>query len=171
MWFFIADEHFGHRNIIKYCKRPFRSIEEMDEAIIKNHNNVVSKDDTVLHAGDFTLASTFRAEKYIMRLNGKHIFLQGSHDYWLHNGMQRWERIIAKRYIVVSHYSMRTWARSHYNSWQLYGHSHGTLPPVGKQWDIGVDNNQFYPVSFKRLEEIMANRPDNPNFIKESSCK
>jgi calcineurin-like phosphoesterase family protein len=40
---------------------------------------------------------------------------------------------------------MRVWPRSHHNSWQLYGHSHGKLLPIGKQWDIGVDNNDFYP--------------------------
>jgi calcineurin-like phosphoesterase family protein len=61
---------------------------------------------------------------------------------------------------------MRTWARSHYNSWQLYGHSHGKLEPIGKQWDIGVDNNNYYPVSFDQITEIMKTRPDNPNLIK-----
>jgi calcineurin-like phosphoesterase family protein len=62
---------------------------------------------------------------------------------------------------------MRVWPRSHYNSWQLYGHSHGRLEPVGKQWDVGVDNNNFYPVSFDQLVEIMKNRPDNFNLVKK----
>jgi calcineurin-like phosphoesterase family protein len=65
----------------------------------------------------------------------------------------------------VCHYAMRTWARSHYNSYQLHGHSHGRLEPIGKQWDIGVDNNDFYPVSLDGIAEIMSKRPDNPNFI------
>jgi calcineurin-like phosphoesterase family protein len=60
---------------------------------------------------------------------------------------------------------MRVWPRSHDNSWQLYSHSHGKLPPVGNQWDIGVDNNGFYPVSFNKIREIMRDRPDNPNFV------
>jgi len=51
------------------------------------------------------------------------------------------------------------------NSWQLYGHLHGKLPPIGKQWDIGVDNNNFYPVSFNKICEIMVDRPDDPNFV------
>jgi calcineurin-like phosphoesterase family protein len=60
---------------------------------------------------------------------------------------------------------MRTWHRSHYNSWQLYGHSHGTLEPIGKQWDIGIDNNNYYPLSFEDIEMIMNRRPDNPNLV------
>jgi calcineurin-like phosphoesterase family protein len=55
------------------------------------------------------------------------------------------------------------------NSWQLYGHSHGKLAPIGKQWDIGVDNNNFYPVSFNKICEIMVDRPDNPNFVKNNA--
>lgn len=45
---------------------------------------------------------------------------------------------------------------------ELNGNSHGQLEPVGKQWDVGVDSNDFYPVSFDRLAGIMAERPENP---------
>ena len=31
--------------------------------------------------------------------------------------------------VVLCHYAMRVWDRSHYGSWHLYGHSHGNLPP------------------------------------------
>jgi len=45
----------------------------------------------------------------------------------------------------------------------VYGHSHGRLVPDGKQWDVGVDNNDYLPVSFEKLQEIMSNLQDNPN--------
>jgi hypothetical protein len=61
---------------------------------------------------------------------------------------------------------MRVWERSQHNSWQLYGHSHGLLSPDGKRGDIGVDNNQFYPLSFEQLNMLMLNRPDNPDMLK-----
>jgi len=49
----------------------------------------------------------------------------------------------------------------------LFAHSHGRLEPVGKSWDIGVDNNGYYPVSMDELVEIMEKRPDNPNLVKK----
>lgn len=167
MYFFTADEHYGHTNIIKYCKRPFRNTVEMDLEIIRRHNELVKLEDTVIHVGDFTLTKDTVALDYISELNGNHIFIKGSHDYWLkNNALQIWERRIEGHYIVACHYAMRVWARSHYNSWQVYGHSHGNLEPHGKQWDVGVDNNLFYPVSFTRLKEIMITQPDNFNLAK-----
>ena len=172
MFWFTSDEHYGHKNIIDYSGRPFSSTEEMDEALIENHNSMVSPNDTVIHAGDFTLWKNVRGvyEKYINRLKGKHIFLKGSHDYWLpwHKSQQIWEKKFPDCYVVVCHYAMRTWAMSHYNSFQLYGHSHGKLEPVGKQWDVGVDNNNFYPLSFADIIRIMKDRPDNPNLIRRN---
>lgn len=172
MYFFIADEHYGHwtsseRNIIKYCNRPFDSIEEMDAEIIKRFNSVVSKDDITIHAGDFTLKNKQVAYDYLQKLNGDHLCLQGSHDRWLPKAAPYiWQKTIENQFLVVCHYSMHTWHRSHYNSFQLYGHSHGKLAPEGKQHDIGVDNNNFYPVSFDKIVEIMKDRPDNFNLIK-----
>ena len=155
MIWFTADEHYGHSNIIKYCNRPFENIQQMDEEIIKRHNEVVKKEDTVIHGGDFTLANKEIAGRYIARLNGKHIFIKGSHDKWLNNAPFIYEKKIDENYIVVCHYAMRTWPRSHYGSWQLYGHSHGQLKPIGLQYDIGVDNNNFYPVSLAQIREII----------------
>jgi len=174
MYFFTSDEHYGHRKIIEYTNRPFKSVEEMDETIIKNHNSIVSNGDITVHAGDFTLWKNVEGiyRKYINRLNGSHIFLKGSHDYWLKresNINQIWERNISingtKYYFVVCHYNMRTWHKSHYNSFQLFGHSHGRLLPTGKQHDIGVDNNQFFPLSANQIVEILKHRPSNPNIV------
>lgn len=172
-FFFTADQHFGHANIIKFCNRPFSSVSEMDDEIIKRHNEVVGDNDVVIHAGDFTLhnSTSYVYKKYINKLKGDNIFLQGSHDKWTKSTVFKnnyiWQKNIEGQYVVVCHYAMRVWPRSHYNSWQLYGHSHGRLEPVGKQWDVGVDNNNFYPVSFDQLVEIMKNRPDNFNLVKK----
>jgi len=151
-YFFVSDEHYGHTKILKYCNRPFKDIKEMDDELIKRHNSLVSVEDVVIHAGDFTLRSKREAENYIRRLNGKHIFFKGSHDYWNKNLPSVWEKEIDGIYIVVCHYALRVWPRSHYGSINLYGHSHGNLEPFENQWDVGVDNNNFYPIS---LEDIL----------------
>ena len=169
MYWFTSDEHYNHKNIIKYCNRPFDSVTEMDRGLRERHNSVVNNaTDVVIHAGDFTLGRERKAAEYISQLHGQHIFLKGSHDYWLpKNTCSIWEKTIDKQFVVVCHYAMRTWHRSHYNSWQLFGHSHGNLEPEGKQWDIGVDNNDFYPVCFDDLKKIMETMPDNFNLIKK----
>lgn len=168
MYFFTADEHYGHTNIIKYCNRPFKSVEEMNEVLISNHNSLIGDNDMVVHVGDFTLQSFERAMEYLDQLKGKHIFLRGSHDYWLKKVtpvQDIYERKFNDIYIIACHYPMRTWPRSHHGSWQVHGHSHGMLSSIGKQWDVGVDNNDFMPVSMWRLKEIMKDLPDNLNLI------
>ena len=80
--FIISDTHFGHENIIKYCNRPFASVEEMDAAMIKNWNSTVSNNDVVLHLGDVALGNKDRAKEIISQLHGKKILIMGNHDNW-----------------------------------------------------------------------------------------
>lgn len=150
-YYFTADEHFGHGNIIKYCNRPFDSVEKMDNELIKRANSIVNKDDIVVHIGDFTLKGKKDADCYINRLNGHHIFIKGSHDYWDKKLPFIWETKIDGIYVVACHYAMRVWPQSHYESLLFYGHSHGRLEPFKNSWDVGVDNNNYYPVSFEEL--------------------
>lgn len=169
MYFFTADEHYGHENIIRYCHRPFATVEKMNKELVRRHNDTVTTADTVIHAGDFAFGSALIAEEFIRQLTGNHIFLRGSHDRWLGpQAREIWEGTIEGQFIVVCHYAMRVWPRSHHNSWQLFGHSHGTLETQGKQWDIGVDSNDFAPLSFERIKRIMSTRPDNINLVPRS---
>jgi len=171
-YFFTADEHYGHSNIIGYCDRPFATVEKMDEELIKRHNEVVGSEEVVFHLGDFTMKDSSEAEKYIKQLNGKPVFIKGSHDEnWMeknlfHTYNEIWEGEIENHYIVLCHYAMRIWPRSHYNSWQLYGHSHGKFAGTGKQMDVGVDTHNFYPYSLEEIEEIMKTKKDNINKLK-----
>jgi len=156
-YFFTSDEHYGHAAIIKHCNRPFENVEEMNAEIIRRHNEIVGVNDITVHAGDFCWVRNIAgATEYIKKLKGNHIFIKGSHDKWLPaSAKYMWRKMIEGQLVVACHYAMRTWERACHGSWQVYGHSHGQLLPVGSQYDVGVDCNNFYPVSFDLLRTII----------------
>lgn len=78
--FFIGDMHFMHRNIIKYCNRPFSDIEDMTEKLIKNWNSVVGNNDIVYVVGDFALCGKQKIIEIGNRLNGRKRLILGNHD-------------------------------------------------------------------------------------------
>lgn len=170
MIFFTADHHFGHENVIKYSKRPFADIQAMDTALIERWNAVVGDDDTVYYLGDFTLRDYGSFCGYTDALNGKIKFVPGGHDFrWLANFRAEPSiEVLPPLYslelpeygdgkyplvIVLCHYSMQVWDRSHFGSYHLFGHSHGNLFGIGKSFDVGVDCWDFVPVS---LDTVLA---------------
>lgn len=78
--FFTSDLHFYHANVIRYCSRPYSSVEHMNEMMILNWNSVVSPEDIVYCLGDFSLAAR-PVESFTQRLNGKKILVLGNHDF------------------------------------------------------------------------------------------
>lgn len=83
--FVTADHHFGHANIIRFCDRPFETVDEMDRALIENWNKVVGPEDVIYHLGDFTLGGFDMAQQYFKQLNGK---IQVLANHWHHD--KRW---------------------------------------------------------------------------------
>jgi len=171
--FFTADTHFSHSNIIKYCNRPFSSALEMDETMIANWNSKVGKDDVVYHLGDFAFSLI---HKHVERLNGKIILIFGNHDKLarhnsnLFHSVHDYLEIKHKdTLITLCHYAFKIWNKSHFNSWNLFGHSHGRVKGVGKQMDVGVDTNNFFPYHISEIETIMNSLPNNSNFIERGS--
>ena len=163
MMYFTADTHFGHKNIINFCKRPFSSVQEMDDVLIMNWNATVGKNDTIYHLGDFSMKAH---RDYLAELNGNIIFIKGSHDKWMKNTPSLIELRLPDRYVdaefasyprylVLCHYAMRSWKMSHYASWHLFGHHHGNLESHGLSFDVGVDCHKYSPISLDDVAEIM----------------
>ncbi len=151
MRWFTSDTHFGHANVLRYSKRPFASVEEMNEAMIARWNARVAPDDEVWHLGDFAFTKKPRA--FFERLAGRKHFIVGNHD---HKDTRKlpWASIQyytelrdAPTSIVLCHYPLEVWNKSHFGSIHLHGHSHGSLPKKGKRIDVGVDPCLFDPVS------------------------
>ena len=175
---FTADTHFGHENVIRYCHRPFTSAAKMDDRLIENWNQTVKPDDIIYHLGDFTLLGKEPAERYFQHLSGRILVIPGGHDHrWIgkdtfHSGSGHLVQILSplhtikvtllesdqSQLIVLCHYSLRVWDRSHYDSWHLYGHSHGNLPPLANSLDVGLDCWDYRPVSLGTIASKLIER-------------
>lgn len=106
MIYFTSDSHFWHNNVIKYCNRPYETVEQMNEDMVKKWNNVIKPDDEVYHLGDFSLA--FRSvEIYSNRLIGKKYLIPGNHDV-LHNYNKK-SRIKENRDKWIKSYEQHGW--------------------------------------------------------------
>lgn len=162
IWF-TADTHFGHCNILQYCQRPFKDHEHMTEGIIERFNEVLRPGDVLWHLGDIT-HSTLLFDQCLGRLNTKEIHLiLGNHDkekqcrQWRFRSIQDLRVLhLDGHAVTLSHYAMRVWPHSHRGGFQLYGHSHGMLPGQGRQMDVGVDTNGFYPYAWETVRDRLS---------------
>ena len=170
--FITSDTHFDHTNIIRYAKRPYKDVEEMNEALIRNWNAKVGPNDLIYHLGDFCFSN--RGKYFLSRLNGKKHLILGNHDKQVHiaNGwesIQHYDEVYChvagkKQMFVLCHYAMRVWNKSHYGSWMLYGHSHGSLPDDKTllSFDVGVDCHKYMPLHVDEIERIMRKKNNQP---------
>jgi calcineurin-like phosphoesterase family protein len=169
--FFTSDTHFGHENIIKTCDRPFRSVAEMDEALIARWNEAIGRRDTVYHLGDFCFRSSRDAKSYLDRLNGEIHLIAGNHDdetlanhagHFASVSLIREIRADGRR-IVLCHYPMREWQGSWRGAWHFFGHVHGRLnhEPLGYSLDVGADSHDFRPWSLDEVARVFETR-QNP---------
>jgi len=189
--FFTSDTHWGHFNIIRFCGRPFATIQEMDQALIRNWNSIVKTGDTVYHLGDVAKIKDTKALRgLVQKLNGHIHLVYGNHDKFVRqvhqdkfgfSTIQPYLEInVGEQRITLLHYAMRTWHHSFRGSLQLYGHSHSKLKddPFLLSMDVGVDavaerlspgNRQpqdYRPMSFEEVKDWMV-KTKHPRPLKD----
>lgn len=175
--YFTSDVHFGHANIIKYSNRPFASVDDMNEQLVDRWNKTVKKHDIVWSLGDFAFLPFERTKEILGRLNGQIHMVLGNHCQKIQQNRKElvnlglvkevrdykelsWD----KQRMCLFHYPQRAWNGSHYGSWQLFGHVHGTMEPYGKSVDVGMDSawvlghTPYRPFSFEEIREFMRSR-------------
>jgi calcineurin-like phosphoesterase family protein len=165
IWF-TSDEHYGHRKICQFARRPFSSVDEMKEEFIKRHNERVKTSDTTYHLGDFSFRPTNETNEILRRLNGtKHLIL-GNHDKGIERttgfaSIKHYDKIyIGKTCIILMHYGMRVWEKAHHGALHLFGHSHGKLLGSSQALDVGVDCWDYYPVDLDQIVRRMKTLPE-----------
>jgi calcineurin-like phosphoesterase family protein len=159
--FLTADTHFGHPLMLTACNRPYANVHEMNEALVRYWNSVVHPKDTVWHLGDFSMKLDNREMAEIFyALNGRKHLIIGNHDVLKDGGilpgLERlgWESISHAaeikhdgQRIMLSHYAGWTWNAAHKGAFQAFGHSHGDLVGLPGSIDVGVDAQEYAPIS------------------------
>jgi calcineurin-like phosphoesterase family protein len=178
--FFTSDTHFYHANIMRFCDRPFETVELMNEYMIKKWNEVVKPEDYIFHLGDFAWGGSALWNDLLDRLNGKKILIIGNHDRKnLRQGYMgkflsvEFEMMINVngQPIYLNHLPFLCYDGSSHRdilTWNLHGHVHTSLYHNGgfdferirdysfpTQYDVGVDLNNFRPISFDELKVRM----------------
>lgn len=170
MIYFSADYHINHRNILKYCNRPFTTIQEHDQHIISQTNKHVKSDDTLYFLGDLLFAN----KKYyfenlrnlLVKIKCQNIvWVLGNHDpartsaqsYLkllrqenirnISNALDYTEGYLNNKFFIICHYALAIWNKQHHGAYHIYGHSHSTaetnldsLFPGRRSMDVGIDN-------------------------------
>ncbi len=175
-----SDTHFGHKNVIKYSGRPWETVEDMNEGLIKRWNECVKKGDTVYHLGDFCLTVKVNLiDEWLSRLNGTIRLIRGNHDQWTkhyerlkHKNKIEWVKDYVERrftlngekhHFVMCHFPMLSWHGSHKSpsSIMLHGHCHGSIDELNqsvRRLDVGVDCHNWYPVHLESIVSITKTR-------------
>jgi len=165
--YYISDLHFFHANIIKFCNRPFHSVEEMNTILIKNWNNKVSESDNIYILGDISWGTVEQTISVINQLKGNKFLIRGNHDHIIKyaevSKLFNWIRdyIMIKdngQKVVLFHYPINVWDCQFHGSIHLYGHvhnnyeQHSELLTLKNAYNVSVEMNDYEP---KTLQEII----------------
>lgn len=181
--FFTSDQHYSHSRIISYSSRPFSSIDEMNNEIIKRYNEVVGPEDTVYHLGDFTLNSSF-VKPTLEKLNGTKHLIAGNHEacysarpkhkkeikkyleYGFSSVQEIMELKLGEHTFTLSHlpFLKPDHADQRYSQFRpidkgqflLHGHVHNCWKINGRMINVGVDVHNYTPVSETQILELVA---------------
>ena len=149
----------------------------MNEAIISNWNKVVPENGITFVLGDCVFGGREKWKEFFSRLNGSKYLIRGNHDgdfsdksIFIDEFNQKLIRVSGdsetpEQFIFMCHYPMLTWPQRERGAWNVFGHVHsinnqfrGCEKLSPEQYDVGVDNNNFTPVSFHQLKEIITKR-------------
>ena len=161
--FFTSDTHFGDPRVLRFDHRPFADLAEHDAALIRRWNAVVGPQDVIWHLGDFALGpGPARVAEILGQLHGEKHLIVGNNDDDTTIRLPGWSSVghyaelaVDGRRLVLCHYAFRTWNGIGRGAINLHGHSHGKLGRLPKQYDVGVDAQEFRPVT---LAEILNSR-------------
>lgn len=170
--FYTADPHFGHESVIKFCGRPFGSVDEMDATILQNYQRAMSRSDDLWIIGDFAFAKEPEKEKLrkmLRSIPGRKHLVTGNHDRPWVRRLTEWSSVhdfieIKEdgQRISLCHYPLLTWPGIRHGALHLFGHVHNNWQGSKGAINVGVDVFDFKPVRLFDIRKRNADLPDNP---------
>lgn len=192
MTWFTSDLHFFHNNVIRFCNRPYASVEEMNAKLIKNWNACVKKNEHVYVLGDFSFRGTTQTSEILKQLNGHKILIRGNHDAPAHKMIamgfaevyENHQIRIGDTQLLLSHFpyhpveyyyktatTIETRVEENQDkrylhkrilddgkSWLLCGHVHQSWHMKDRMINVGVDVNDYKPVSHEKILSIIRGK-------------
>jgi len=179
---FYSDPHYNHKNILKYCPRPFADMDEMREGMIARYNEIVRPNQCTLWMGDCFFGGLKDDAAAIMaRLNGHKMLIRGNHDHWpayvyLEMGFEFVSELgfdirLGKRIVHVNHYPTKPFhegdvryanvmVKPRAGVGIMHGHTHEAvrITPRG-ELHAGVDAWQWAPAPREELEVLVEQLP------------
>ena len=166
MIYFTSDLHLGHKNIIEYEDRPWKSVEDMTIGFILNWNKVVKPNDEVYILGDFAFQNSymtpFLITDILSRLNGKKHLIIGNHDTYINKQsfnpryfeeMVHYKELkINGKFIILSHYPIEDWNGKYHGAIHLHGHTHQPdSRPEMNRYNVGCMLYDYKPITLDYL--------------------
>ena len=145
----------------------------MHETIIRNHNEVVPENGLLYILGDVAMGKDVASVVTMLnRMNGRKVLIRGNHDVIMmkEQSFRDCFEMIAEYYrptlhghkIAMFHYPIAEWDQAYRGSWHLHGHIHLGVAPIepSKFLNVGIMNNNYFPFSFKQIEDYMETQPN-----------
>jgi calcineurin-like phosphoesterase family protein len=200
--FFTSDTHYNHKNICRGVSnweggldktRDFKTLSQMNDAIVNGINEVVGQDDILIHLGDWSFGGFEYVREFRNRVLCRDIHLiLGNHDHHIENDREGCQELFTsvshytrlevtrpshpiisganytKQTFVLSHFPICSWHDMSKGNIHLFGHVH--LPATqkimpGRSIDVGMDGSYMKPYSLTEINILLKHQPIKTNII------
>jgi calcineurin-like phosphoesterase family protein len=182
---FYSDPHFGHKNIVEFCERPFDNHHHMEEEMVKIYNSRVGPNDLIIWVGDCFFYKTWAEAQILLdMMNGYKVLIMGNHD--VRNGKyfmakSGFDAVIERE--LFMYIKGRICRVNHYPYWHtpharksgktddrypdrrpekvkgealIHGHTHSSRRRNGNMVHVGVDAWDYGPAMMPDVELLVA---------------
>lgn len=158
----------GIKKILDFTNRPYKNVEEMEEAFLDYYEKTLSKKDTLYLLGDICF---YNHQDFLDKLfkalptNDVHL-IAGNHDPSKVRKYHKWKSVsdykeikVDKKLYILCHFPIESWRNQTHGAIHLHGHTHGNISHsinyIRNRLDVGYDNTNQILVSLEDIEALL----------------